>query len=95
MGRMGTGGETGSRCSWRPKFSSLHMLQLHDLQFWSLVSEKQLSVLLSRTGPFEAISVVTPAGSTPSSQATCSLTKPLPLRGLCFCLSLSLAFGLP
>lgn len=86
---MGTGGETGSRCSWRPKFSSLHMLQLHDLQFWSLVSEKQLSVLLNRTGPFEAISVVTSAGSAPSSKA-CSLTRPLPLLGLCFYLSLSL-----
>ena len=34
------------------KFSPVHMLLLHDLWFWSVVSEEQLSVSLNRTGAF-------------------------------------------
>lgn len=41
-----------SRCSWRSKFPSLCMLQLHHLWFQYAVNEKQLSVSLNRTEPF-------------------------------------------
>ena len=54
------GGEWGfdSGCIWRSKFSPLHMLWLHDLRFWSVISEKQLSISLKRTGTFWDGSVV-------------------------------------
>lgn len=44
----------GSRCSGRFKFSLLQMLRLHDLQFRSVVCEKQLSISSNGTGPFWA-----------------------------------------
>ena len=36
----------GSRCCLKSKFSPLLMLQLYDLRFCSVISEKQLSILL-------------------------------------------------
>lgn len=48
----------GSWGSCRSKSSPLWMLQLHSLQFWSVVSEEQLSILLNRMGPFWAGSAV-------------------------------------
>lgn len=39
------GRDFGSECRWRSKFSSLLMLWLHDLWFWSVITEKQLSIL--------------------------------------------------
>lgn len=49
----------GSRSSWRPKFPSLRMLWLLDLQ--SAVPEKQLSTWSNRIGQFWAASAVTVA----------------------------------
>lgn len=47
------GGESlCSECSWRSKFSPLHMFQLHGLRFWSIISEKQLRFSVNRIGPF-------------------------------------------
>lgn len=40
------GGDFGSRSSWRLVFSPLHMLQLHDLWFQSVVAVKQLGIML-------------------------------------------------
>lgn len=48
-----------SGCSWRLKFSPLHIVWLHGLQFWSVVSEKQLSISLNRIRPFWVGSVGT------------------------------------
>lgn len=48
---MGVGSrDFGSGCNWRPMFSPLHMLQLSDLWFWSVVSG-QLSTSSNSIGP--------------------------------------------
>lgn len=57
----------GSGCSQKPKFSPLCMLGLHDLQFWSVVFEKQLSILLNRIRQFWSGSAVTIAARIASS----------------------------
>lgn len=46
------------RCSWRSKFSLLNTLQMHDLQWWSVVSE-QLYLVGNWKGPVWAGSVIT------------------------------------
>ena len=40
------GRNTGFSSCLRSKFSPLHMLRLHNLQFWSTISEKQLRIML-------------------------------------------------
>ena len=40
----------GSGCSWRSNYSPLFMPQLSDLQLWSVVSEKQLSIFIKQDG---------------------------------------------
>ena len=45
----------GSRHGWRSKFSPLHTLQLRDLWFWAVVSEKQLSISFHGTGSCETV----------------------------------------
>lgn len=49
----------GSSCSSKSKFSPLCLFHLHDLQFWFVVSERQLSILLNSMGPCWAGSSVT------------------------------------
>lgn len=51
-------GDFVSRWSWRSDFC-LCMLWLYDLQFWSVVAEKQLGISLSRIGSFWAGCMVT------------------------------------
>lgn len=44
----------GFGCSWRSKSSLLRMRRLHDLQYWFVVSEEQLTISLNKIGPFWA-----------------------------------------
>lgn len=53
------GQDCGAECTWRSESSPLHMLRLHDLWVWSVVSEKQLSTSSNRMGPFWAGPAVT------------------------------------
>lgn len=59
----GLGAGFGAQCSWRSKFSPLHILWLQDFQFWYIASENQFSIFLNRIGPFRAGPAVTEQGA--------------------------------